>query len=451
MNVQDFKEKLFDQGTQFGFTDMELYYEREEKFGCGVYKGEIDRYESSEVAGVSFRGVFDGNMGYSFTEKLDDDSIVFLLENAKENSLILEDDDKEEIFAGSKVYSEKSFYSTTLQKVSVEDKINLMLEIERELYAYDERVTGTNYFILNSSEVELAIMNSKGLSLQEKKNYLVLFISVVVKQGDEIKTGSYVKITKDFTEIEPQNAAKHAVEEALAKLGSKAVDSKQYPVLLRNNAAASLLETFIPTFSAEVAQKGQSQLNGKVGQFIGVNTLNIVDDPFLPDGLLSRTFDGEGVATKKLQVVSNGTLTTLLHNQKTAKKGNTVSTGHAYKASYKGAISVAPSNLYIEPTTALYDELLSALEEGIIITGLSGLHSGANQVSGNFSLAATGLYVKNGKVETSVNQMTIAGNFYELLSSIKQIGADLEFSPSSGGGYIGSPSLVVEGLSVTVE
>ncbi len=443
MNVTDFQQKLFEQGAQTGFTDMELYYEREEKFGCEVFKGEIDKYESSEVAGLSFRGVYNGNMGYSFTEKLDEESITFLLANAKENSIILDDEDKEELFAGSDEYSEQSFYSTNLQEVTPQDKINLMLEIEKELFAYDERVTGTDYFILNSSEVERSILNNKGLSLQEKKNYLMLYVSVIVKQGDEIKTGDYVKITKDFYEIEPKVAAKHAVEEALAQLDAQSIESRKYSVLLRSDAAASLVHTFAPIFSAEVAEKGQSRLRDKVGQSIGVASLNMVDDPFLDEGVLSSTFDGEGVATRKLQLVENGTLTTLLHNQKTAKKDNTVSTGHASKASYKSAISVAPSNLYIEPSTTSFDELVSSLEEGIIITGLSGLHSGANQVSGNFSIAASGLFVKDGKVESSVNQMTIAGNFFDVLNSIQQIGADLKFSPWA--------SLLVEGLSVTVE
>jgi PmbA protein len=450
MNIQNFQQLLFEQGKEFGFSDMELYFEREEKFSCGVYKGEIDKYESSEVGGLSFRGVFNGNMGYAYTEKLDEQSIAFLLKNAMENSVVIEGEDKEEIYAGSDNYQDQNFYSTSLSEVSIEDKIALMLEIEKEIYAYDERVTGTNYFTLSSSEVEKSLMNNKGLSLQEKKNYIGFFVSVVVKQGDEVKTGSYVKMTKDFASIEPKVAAKQAVEEALSQLNSKSVESKKYAVLLRNDAASSLIRTYTSIFSAENAQKGQSRLTGKIGECIAVSQLSIVDDPFFTEGLSSQTFDGEGVATKKLEVVSNGTLNSLLHNRKTAAKDGVETTGHAYKSSYKGSLTVAPSNLYVEPTSTSYEDLVTSMEEGIIITHLSGLHSGANQVSGDFSLAAHGFYVRNGKVETAVNQMTIAGNFYDLLYSILDIGSDLEFSPGAGGS-IGSPSLLVKGLSVTVE
>ncbi|MFE8701434.1 TldD/PmbA family protein [Cytobacillus sp. FJAT-54145] len=452
MNLLEFKDQLFAQGSEQGFTDMELYYEREEKFGCGLYKGEIDSYETSEVFGVSFRGLLDGKMGYAYTEKLDEESIVFLLENAKENSHFIEDEEQEEIFPGSEKYEEGNFYSETLKEVSIAEKLDFLKEIEKHIYAYDERVDGTDYFIFNSAETERAILNNKGLSLNEKQNYLGMYISVVVKQGDEIKTGVYSKFTQDFQSLNPADIAKHAVEEALSQLGAKSVESKDYRVLLRHDAAGSLLNTFSPIFSAESTQKGQSLLKDKVGEEISVPFLQIVDDPTLSEGLLSRTFDSEGVATSKQDIVKDGKLVTLLHNRKTAKKDKTESTGHAYKSSYKSTLEVAPTNLFIQPAEKSYDDLIAGVEEGIIITELSGLHSGANTVSGDFSVAANGFYIKGGKVETPVKQMTIAGNFYELLKNVEEVGSDLEFAMSFvAPGYIGSPSLVIKELSVTVD
>lgn len=183
-----------------------------------------------------------------------------------------------------------------------------------------------------------------------------------------------------------------------------------------------------------------------------LTSLNITDDPFLEEGLLSSNFDSEGVATSRKDIVKDGRLVTLMHNRKTAQKDGVESTGNAYKASYKGALTVAPANLYVNPSDQSYDELVSSVPEGIIITELSGLHSGANTVSGDFSIAANGFYVKDGKVQNAVNQMTIAGNFYELMNNIEAIGSDLEFSMGfMATGYIGSPSLLIRELAVTVE
>src|SRR5690625_7652155 len=88
------------------------------------------------------------------------------------------------------------------------------------------------------------------------------------------------------------------------------------------------------------------------------------------------------------------------------------------------------------------------MEEGIIITDLAGLHSGANQISGDFSLAADGYYVKDGEVVGPVKQMTVAGNFFEVIKDVEQIGADLDFSSMYADGYIGSPSLKINALEI---
>ncbi|GLB59969.1 TldD/PmbA family protein [Cytobacillus sp. NCCP-133] len=255
MNLLEFKEKLFQLGKQHGFTDMELYYERDEKFACELYKGEIDSYDTSEVFGTCFRGLYEGKMGYAFTEKLDEESLSFLIENAKENAQFIEDDVQEEIFSGSGQYEEGNFYSTNLAEVTIPEKINLLKEIEKYIYAYDERVTGTDYFMLNSGETERAIMNSKGLNLREKKNHIGIYVSVIVKQGDQVKNGEYSKITRDFSILKPEKIAKHAIEEALSQLDPQSAESKNYPVLLRNGAASALLQTFTPIFSAENTQK----------------------------------------------------------------------------------------------------------------------------------------------------------------------------------------------------
>src|SRR6185312_122876 len=125
----------------------------------------------------------------------------------------------------------------------------------------------------------------------------------------------------------------------------------------RNDAAASLLGTFSGVFSAEVAQKGRSLLEGKTGEVIASEKLTIIDDPFHEEGMDRRNFDGEGVASKVCNVIEKGTLNTLLHNRKTAEKEGVQTTGHAYKSSYKGTLTVAPSNLYIVPGEKSHDAL----------------------------------------------------------------------------------------------
>ncbi|WP_423802480.1 TldD/PmbA family protein [Neobacillus sp. SAB-20_R2A] len=447
MNIQDFQVKLFKDAASTGFTDVEVYYERKEVFGCQIFKGEIDQYEIAEDGGVSFRGIIDGKMGYAYTEKLDDASIPFLLKNAKENAEFMNDEDVEEIFAGSSFYENRNFYSTALNEVTIPEKIQFIKDVERELLAMDPRIVATDYCLIRTTSVTKSLSNNKGLSLSDQVNYLYAMVEAIVKDGEETKTSFEFKVTKDFQSLDAKEIATRAAEEALSQLGSRNITSKDYPVLLRNDAAASLLATFAENFSAENTQAGLSSLKDKLGKQIASSMVTIVDDPFLEDGLGSRNFDSEGVATEKLTLVESGVLHSFLHNLKTAKKDQTVTTGHAQKDSYKGAVKVGPSNLYIVPSASSLEELVSTMGEGVLITGLSGLHSGANQISGDFSVAANGFYVKDGKIQFPVNLMTIAGNFYQLLTDVEKVGSDLTFPLSP----VGSPSLLIKSLSVTVE
>ncbi|MFJ8519718.1 TldD/PmbA family protein [Lysinibacillus xylanilyticus] len=447
MNIVEYQEKLLDKAIKAGFKEAEVYFERKNSFQCMLYEGQIDSYETSEDGGLSLRGLHNGKMGYAYTEKLDDDSMSFLIDSAKANADVLDEDECIDIFEGSNEYTPYEFYNEELETIGIPEKIELLRLIEQKIRSYDSRIVTLDYCFLQEYSTERSLANSKNLSLSHKENGLAIYLSTVVKEGEELKTGVYLKMTRDFHSLNAEEIAKAAAEEALANLGEKSIPSGKYPIILRSDATASLLSIFMPILSAENAQKDQSLLKGKVGQKVASETLTLLNAPFHPEALSGASFDGEGVATKEQAIISNGTLQTLLHNRKTAKKEGCESSGHAHKESYKGALSIAPQNLYISPGKRSKEELIASVSEGVLITELSGLHSGTNTVSGDFSVAAKGFHIQDGKIVSPVKQMTIAGNFFEFLNDIEESSSELYFLPA---GY-GSPSLLVKELSVTVE
>ncbi|OAB28433.1 peptidase U62 [Paenibacillus macquariensis subsp. defensor] len=450
MKITEFQEQLFTAGFQAGFTDMELYFERTEKFQCGLHQGEVDSYVTSETLGVTFRGLFKDKMGYSFTEHLDGESLTFLILQARENAEVNEDESQETLFSGSEHYHRQDFYAEQLNELSIPDKLNILRDIEKSLYQIDHRVLSTDMLVLESSSTERGIINTKGLHLHDRNNHMVVVVSAIAQQDSQIKSAYVIHFTQDPEALIPEVIANRAVKEVVSQFNPQNAESKNYAIVLRSDAAASLLHVYSTIFSAENTQAGNSLLKDRVGETIAAPILQIVDDPFLANGLYSRTFDSEGTATELRSVITNGKLITLLHNHKTAEKDNTETTGHAYKASYKDSIGISPTNMYIVPSETSREDIIASVQEGILITQLSGLHSGASTVSGDFSLAAKGFYIKDGVVAYPVNQMTIAGNFYDLLKMVDQIGSDLEFS-SEGHGYVGSPSLLIRQLAVTID
>ena len=158
---------------------------------------------------------------------------------------------------------------------------------------------------------------------------------------------------------------------------------------------------------------------------------------------MPMNFDAEGSPTHKKCVIENGKLNTLLYNLKTAAVAGKKTTGNASKAGYDAAVAVRPFTMYLENGDLTEEELLAKAGNGVYITDLNGLHAGADPISGDFSLLAGGWLRKEGKLQP-VEQITVAGNFYELLKQVQTVGSDLDFPGSS----VGSPSVYVGEMPV---
>ena len=450
MNIKPLIEKLFAEGKNQGMDDMEVYYGGGNSLTLKVFEKELDGYSLSEAEGLSFRGLYKGKMGYSYTEKVDETSIEMLVNGAIENASIIDSDDEEFIFEGSKEYREVHIFNPDLENVQETDKIKFVKELEEECRKLDNRIASVETCVYGDGYGETIMSNTKGLYLHDKSNLAYTYIVVAAKEGDEVKTGFSYSTGNDFSKFNALEIAKEAVDEAISQLGASSVKSGDYTIILRNNASADLLEAFTGVFSADNVQKDLSLLKGKIGEKIASEKYSLIDDPFMDGGLSSKSFDGEGVACKYKKIIENGVLKTYLHNLKTAKKDGVETTGNASKGSYKSPVDISPSNFYIEKGSKTLDEMILSVDRGILISELQGLHSGLNTVSGDFSLAALGYEIEGGKIKRPVEQITVAGNYFDLLKDIEEVASDLKFG-LPGESYIGSPSIKIRKLSVAGE
>ena len=448
MDYKDLLNKLIEKGQE-KMDEVEAFLVKNKQLDIEIYKGEIDKYSLAESGGLSFRGSSQGKMGYSYTERLEESALDSLVDEALENSKYIEGSDDEIIFSGSESYEEINHYDDSLNQVPTQDKINFLINLEKEAYSLDERVFAVNACAYQEFEGERYLVNSKGLDLHDKSNGGAAYISVVVKDNEDTKTGISYRIFYDFSSLDYKEIAKEAVDRATSMLGASNIKSGNYPIIIENTTFANLLSAFTPIFSSDNVQKGLSLLKGKLGEEIASPLLTIVDDPFLKGGFASRNFDDEGTASTFKTIVDNGKLVSFAYNWKTANREGVASTGHASR-SYKGPISIAPTNLYVVNGDLDLDEMMALADKGLLINNLEGLHSGLNPVSGDFSLSASGYEIKDGKKARPVNQITIAGNLYEVFKNIVAVGNDLKFGLPSNG-YIGSPSILVKSLAVSGE
>ena len=443
-------EALFELAKDKNIKDIEVYFGDSKSFNVRVSDGKVEHLSIEENSGLSVRGIYKKSMGYIYTEKLNELNAEELVAALMENAEIMEASEKEEIHFDNKNCKSLELKNLDLEEVSEKEKIDLALEMEKNAFLVDKRIEAVDYCMFGESLDGRMIKNSKGLDLYEEKNIAFAYISTVAREGETVKTGSAYMVSNRFNDFDALSLAEEAAGKAIEQLGAKSIASKSMKTLLSNEVSASLLQAFSSVFSGENVQRNLSLLKGKIGESIGVKNLAIIDDPFLCNKAGSRKFDDEGTCTLRKNVVEYGVLKTFLHNKKTGGKEGVLSTGNAYKASYKSPVSIAPTNFFISPGSVSLDEVIDEMVEGLYITDVQGLHAGLNAVSGDFSLSATGFVVCEGKKTDAVHQITIAGNFFEMLMDIETICSDLKFI-MPGSGHFGSPSILIGKLDISGE
>ncbi|MFI3230286.1 MAG: TldD/PmbA family protein [bacterium] len=451
--IQEFKNLLFQKASQYGFSDCEIYYSTDKELQISIFKADLEQFENSTSGGVSFRGLFNDKMGYAYSEKIDVSIIDTLLENAKQNAKIISDDEKEEIFGGSESYSKPKTFFDEIDKIEVDTMIAKGLEIEKYILEYDPKIIACNDCALIKSSSQMFLSNSKGLDLSTQKNYFIVYASCLAKkdpnnqEDQNIKNDHEIKIFFDVNDLNTKEFAETVATKTLSYLDASSIKSQDYNIVFSGDAFSSLLSCFVSNFFAENVQKGFSLLKGKLNTQIASDKITILDEPLLEKTVRCTGFDSEGVACFNKEVVRNGELKTYLYNLKSAKKDGVSSTGNGFKAGYKGKVSTASANFYIKNGEISLDDLFKQVGDGVFLTELSGLHSGVNHISGDFSLLTKGFVIKDGKKGAPVEQITISGNFFDVFKNIQEVSSDLKFKMSG----VSSPSVFAGKLTVSGE
>jgi PmbA protein len=203
------------------------------------------------------------------------------------------------------------------------------------------------------------------------------------------------------------------------------VETKSGKVILTQFALQELLAyTVINAIKADNVQRDQSPFKGKIGEKVASENLSIYDDGLFAGGLRTWLFDGEGVPHQKTAVIKKGILRNYLYDNYSAKKEGTESTGNAARGGYLSTPSIDTTNFHLMPGNNSADQMISEIDDGLIIYYLQGAHS-SNPVSGDFSVVATPAWkIKNGEITHSSRGVMLAGNVFELLKGISVVGSN---------------------------
>lgn len=430
---------LFLKAKELNIEALELYEATNKEIEVSLFEGEVDDYNSTAVKGLAIRGIYRGKEGNTFIEKFNDDLSDEILQRIISSALTIENDDEVLFNHTMGNYEQLQTYFPQLENITTQDIISLLKNLEENVLDLDPRikqVMSTNFAI---AQKEIRIFNSYGLSLERKSNYAILSTSLMVCEQEDTKTGFDYQVKFAIDDFSVEQIAKKAVDKAVSMLHANSVKSGKYDVLVKNEAMIGILGSLIPSLNGDLVNKGLSKYKDSLNKLVLNQDLTIIDNPHLEKGIGSTPFDDEGTPTAKKAVVENGVINTFLHNLKTGKKAKAQSTGNGFKNGYKGEVGIKPTNFYIEPKEASFQELLEKTDCGILVENIQGLHSGMNTLTGDFSLQCSGHIIEDGKITAPVNLILLSGNLFKLFDEqLVAIGADLYFSYSG----IGSSSIL---------
>ena len=446
--AEKFMDKLVKAGMEYGFEECEASFVTESSMSIDILNGEVSSYENSATSALSFRGLKNGQMGYCSTNILDESSIDYLLKSAMENCEVLNDEDPQFIYCDE---NNKNLYYSQLSdaydKNTYKSFSELGLKLEKAILSLDSRIDAVDFLTISCSTGPYLIINSKGLHSYRDSDGISIMASARATDSDgSVKSGGHYWIGKDIDDFDMDKFLDKFKDNLIGKMGAKSCKSGNYKTVLRNEAFQQFFMVFFGNFLATTMQRGLSLLAGKEGEKIASDVFTVKEQPMFDKALTKIPFDDEGVLTTEKAIIDKGVFATALYDLKSANKAGKASTGNGFRGG--SAVSEMPTNLIVEAGDKTLDELLEEAGEGIMLTDLSGLHAGVNAISGDFSLLCEGYLIENGKKGRPVEQITVAGNFYDVIKSIKSVGNDIINVPSGEGEFF-TPSVYIESLAIS--
>ena len=422
---------------------VEAYAEESRRVTVKARGEEVESLSSSQTRGVGVRLIVDGRLGYAYAADPSAEEVWEAVAGARTNAALASADGANALPESRPADPLPDIFRPGQQQVPVERKVTLALELDRATIRSRDRVRKVEQASYGDAVTRVAIASTAGVEQAYERTDCWCAVSALAEDGDEAQTGYAFRLGREIDELDWLACGLEAAERAARLLGSRKPPTARVPILLDRGAAVALLGVLVGALSAESVQKGRSLFANRLGEEVASQAVTLVDDGRLLAGPAAAPFDDEGVATERTPLIERGRLAAFLHNTYTARRGRSVSTGNGGRGSYRTPPGVSPSNLYLTPGSTDPSDLLAAAEGGLYVQEVSGVHSGASPITGEFSVGATGLRISGGELREPLREMTIATTLIDVLKSIRSVGSDLRFF-----GAIGSPTVLVGEMTV---
>ncbi len=429
-----------------GATEAEAIALEATEFSVEVRLGEVETLQESASRGIGLRVIYEGRQASASTSDTNPEALEKLVAEAVEMARFTSPDEAS-VLPSREEFSNSSnpdlqLYDEAIANLPTERKIEMAKACEEAALTFDPRITNSEGGSCATTLGRMLLVTSSGFAGEYHGSNCGLVSAPIATDKDQMQQSFWGESQRWLKKLSsPEAIGREAAHRALRKLGASKVATQEVPIIFDAAVAGELLRNFFEAVSGESVFRRSSFLVGKLNESIAAAELTIIDDGTLAGAVGSRPFDGEGLPSRRNVVVENGVLRSYLLNSYTARKLGLRSTANAMRG-LTGAPGVGVNNFYIEAGKTSPEEIIASVRNGFFVTELIGF--GFNPVTGDYSRGASGLWIENGKFTHPVEEVTIAGNFRDMLRGIEMIGNDLYFRSN-----IATPTLKVNKMMVS--
>ncbi len=450
-------------GGKIDYAD--LYFEYQVSEQIGLEEGIVKKVSKNISQGVGVRAVAAEKTGYAYS---DDISLNQLLSASKTARYIAQEGGAASPVAIRGLTTPtRNLYPVAIPPIEapIQDKIELLLEIDRQARRYDPRISKvmTSY----ASEYKtIFIVTSEGVAVSDVLPLMRLNVTCIAEEGGRREVGSYGGGGRSafdfFFELEAgekrfMHYVREAARQAILNLSATNAPAGTMDVVLGPGWPGILLHEAVGHgLEADFNRKGTSAFSGRLGTRVASELCTVVDDGTIPHRRGSLNCDDEGTPTSRTVLIDRGILVGYLQDRLNAKLMNMPLTGNGRRESYAHSPMPRMTNTFMLAGESEPSDMIRSVRKGLYATAFGG--GQVDITSGKFVFSASEAYlIENGQIGAPVKGATLIGNGPDVLTRVTMVGNDMRLDAGVGtcgkDGQsvpvgVGLPTIKIEGLTV---
>lgn len=427
MNVLEHAKNHVDQAEYFTLRNKSAYVR--------IDNGSLALVADRDDAACALRVLKNAKLGASFGESPSQDG---LLDNALAAAAFGQT--AKFSFATDQPAYRADTYNAQTAGMAADDIVDLCMQLQSRIHQVVPEAPVN--IVCQVESTSRHIETTAGVAAEEAATLAALAVELPFSHGGTDTGARATILSNDPIQISDEWIAQLVEERAWGERASSPTTGR-FPVILTPYASNLLTLGLATSLSGQAIARGISPMGDKSRQQILSDQLTITENALEQTLPLARSFDDEGIACEQRAIVEKGVLKGFLTDLSSAAELEQTSTGNAVRRtlfSEKVEDAPVPSFLgaIIDAGSTPWRELVSSLEEGILVTHMLGLHS-SNLMQGQFAVQANGFHIRHGKIVGYLERTMMSGSLFESFLNVR--GVSRERKPTAQG------SLSVAGLA----